>query len=71
LKTTDVADGGWEGTAEIKETYDHKLGGEVVVVEYTTTNAIHSHFIAEAFKHHTAVITINEKEEVVSILPLE
>jgi hypothetical protein len=66
LKTTDVADGGWDDTVEIKEIYDHKLGGEVVVVEYTTANAIHPHFAAEAIEHHTAVITINEKGEVAS-----
>jgi len=66
LETTDVADGGWYGTVEIKETYDHKLGGEVIVVEYTTANAIHPYFAAEAIEHHTAVITINEKGEVVS-----
>lgn len=66
LKTTDVADGGWDGTVEIKEVYDHKLGGAVVVVGYTTVNAIHPHFAAEAIEHHTSVITINEKGEVVS-----
>ena len=66
LKTTDVADGGWDGTVKIKEIYDHKLGGEVVVVEYGTANAIHPHFMAEAIENHTAVITINEKGEVVS-----
>ena len=66
LKTTDVADGGWDGTVEIKEIYDHKLGGKVVVVEYTTANAIHPHFAAEAIEHHTAVITIDENREVVS-----
>ncbi len=43
LKTTDVADGEWDGTVEIKEVYDHKLGGEVVVVGYTTVNAVHPH----------------------------
>ncbi|MFQ5837064.1 MAG: hypothetical protein ACE5HG_04330 [Candidatus Bathyarchaeia archaeon] len=66
LKTTDVADGGWDDTVEIKEIYDHKLGGEVVVLEYGTANAIHPHFMAEAIEHHTAVITINEKGDVVS-----
>jgi hypothetical protein len=66
LKTTDVADGGWDGTVEIKEIYDHQMGGKVVVLGYTTANAIHPHFMAEAIEHHTAVITINEKEEVVS-----
>ena len=66
LKTTDVADGGWDGTVEIKEIYDHKLGGKVIVVEYTTVNAIHPYFMAEAIEHHTAVITINGKGEVVS-----
>lgn len=66
LKTTDVADGGWNGTVKIKEIYDHKLGGEVAVVEYTTANAIHPHFMAEAIEHHTAVITIDEKGKVAS-----
>jgi hypothetical protein len=60
LETTDVANGSWDGAIEIKEIYDHKLGGKVVVIEYTTANAIHPHFIAEAIEHHTAVITINE-----------
>lgn len=66
LKTTDVANSGWDGTVEITEVYDHKLGGKVIVVNYTTMNAIHPHFMAEAIEHHTAVITINEKGEVVS-----
>jgi len=66
LKTTDVANSLWEDTVEIIEVYEHKLGGKVVVVNYTTVNAVHPHFMCEAIEHHTAVITINEKEEVVS-----
>jgi len=66
LKTTDVANVLWDDTVEIIEIYDHKLGGKVVVVNYTTMNAVHPHFMCEAIEHHTAVITINEKGEVVS-----
>ncbi|MFQ6116231.1 MAG: hypothetical protein ACE5NG_19385 [bacterium] len=66
LKTTDVADGGWDGTVEIREIYDHNLGGEVIVVEYGTANAIHPHFMAEAIENHIVVLTINEKGEAVS-----
>ena len=29
LKTTDVPNGRWDGTVEVKEIYDHKLGGKV------------------------------------------
>ena len=66
LKTTDVANGGWDGTVEIKEVYDHGFGGKVIVVNYTTANAVHPHFMCEAIEHHTAVITLNGKGEVVS-----
>lgn len=66
LKTTDVANGTWDGTVNILEVYDHKLGGKVVVVNYTTMNAVHPHFMCEAIEHHTAVITLNEKGEVLS-----
>jgi hypothetical protein len=66
LKTTDVPNGGWDGTVEITEVYDHEMGGKVVVVNYTTANAVHPHFMCEAIEHHTAVITIDEKGEVVS-----
>ncbi len=66
LKTTDVPNGGWDDTVEILETYDHKSGGKVIVVNYTTANAVHPHFMCEAIEHHTAVITLNEKEQVVS-----
>lgn len=66
LKTTDVADSGWDGTVEITEVYDHKLGGKVIVVNYTTMNAVHPHFMCEAIEHHTAVITLNEEGEVMS-----
>ncbi|MFQ5758927.1 MAG: hypothetical protein ACE5IF_04555 [Candidatus Bathyarchaeia archaeon] len=66
LKTTDVSNAGWDGTVEVKEIYDHKLDGKVIVVEYMTTNAVHPHFMCEAIEHHKAVITLDEKGEVVS-----
>jgi len=66
LKTTDVSDGGWDGMIEILEVYDHKLGGKVVVVNYTTMNAVHPHFMCEAIEHHTAIITFNTRGVVVS-----
>jgi hypothetical protein len=65
LKTTDVKNV-WDGTIEIKEFYDHKPGGEAVIVVYTTTSGGHPHFMAEFIEGHTAVITLNEKGEVVS-----
>ncbi len=68
LKTTDVPNGGWDGTVEVMEIYDHKLGGKVVVVSYTTANGGHSGFFLEAFEHHIAVITLNMRGEVVSAL---
>jgi hypothetical protein len=66
LKTTDVPKGGWDGTVEIKEIYDHKPGGKVVVVNYTTLNAVHPHFMCEAIEHHTAIITLGENGQVLS-----
>ena len=66
LKTTDVPNGGWDHTVEIKEIYDHKLGGKVLVVKYTTANAGHPHFFLEAIEHHTAIIRLNGRGEVVS-----
>lgn len=66
LKTTDVPNGGWDGTVEIREIYDHKLGGKVMVVKYTTGNAGHPSFFLEAIEHHIAVITLNMRGEVVS-----
>ena len=66
LKTTDVPNGVWDCTVEITEVYDHKLGGKVIVVNYGTANTGHPHFMCEAIEHHTAVITLNEKGEVVS-----
>jgi hypothetical protein len=65
LKTTDVSNGGWDGTVEIKEIYDHKLGGKVMVVNYTTMNAVHPHFLCEAIEHHTAIITIDDEGQVI------
>lgn len=65
LNTTDVSKGGLYNV-EILEVYEHKLGGQVVVINYTTVNAGHPHFMWEAIEHHTAVITLSEKGEVVS-----
>ena len=65
LNTTDVSKGGLYNV-EILEIYEHKLGGQVVVINYTTVNAGHPHFMWEAIEHHTAVITLSEKGEVVS-----
>jgi len=66
LKTTDVPNGGWDGTVEVKEIYDHKLGGKVMIVKYTTANAGHPGFFWEAIERHIAVITLNMRGEVVS-----
>lgn len=66
LKTTDVPNSGWDGTVEVMQIYDHKLGGKVIVVKYTTANAGHPDFFLEAIEHHIAVITFNIKGEVVS-----
>lgn len=49
LKTTDVPNGGWDGTIEVQEIYDHKLGGKVVVAKYTTMNAGHPGFFLEGY----------------------
>jgi len=66
LKTTDVSHSGWNETVKILETYDHKLGGKVVVVRYITMNAVHPHFMCEAIEEHVAVITLNQRGEVTS-----
>jgi len=66
LNTTDVALCGLYGDVEIKEVYTHKLGGKIIVVDYTTRNAVHPHFMCEALERHTAVITLNEEGQVVS-----
>jgi hypothetical protein len=66
LKTTDVPNGGWDGTVEVKEVYDHKLGGKVMVVKYTTANGGHPDFFLEAIEHHVAVIALNMAGEIVS-----
>jgi len=66
LRTTDVPKGGWDGTIEIKEIYDHKPDGKVIVVEYTTVNGGHPGFFLEAIEHHTSVITFDTRGEVVS-----
>lgn len=65
LKTTDVANGSIL-SMEILEVYDHELGGKIAVVNYTTANAVHPHFMCEAIEHHTAVITLSKKKQVVS-----
>jgi hypothetical protein len=66
LKTTDVPNGVWDGTVEVREVYDHRLGGKVVVVEYTTANGGHPSFFLEAFEHHVAVFTVSMRGEVLS-----
>ena len=65
LKTTDVKNV-WDGTVEITESYDHKTGGKVVIVQYTTTSGGHPHFAIEIIEDHRAVITLNESGEVKS-----
>ncbi len=65
LNTTDVSKGGLFNV-EILEAYEHKLGGQVVVINYTTANTGHPDFVAEEIEHYTAVITLNAKGEVVS-----
>lgn len=65
LKTTDVKNV-WDGTVEITESYDHKTGGKVVIVQYTTTSGGHPHFMLEFIENHRAVITLNESGEVTS-----
>ena len=66
LKTTDVPIGVWDGTVKVKEIYDHKLGGKVIVVKYATATGGHPDFFLDAFEHHIAVITLNIGREVVS-----
>jgi len=66
LKTTDVKNVVWDGTVEIREFYDHKTGGRVVIVDYTTTSGGHPHFALEFIEDHRAVITFNESGEVTS-----
>jgi len=68
LSSTDVSKSGWDCTVEIKKICDNRLGGVVIVVEYTTASAVHPHFMAEAIEHHTAVITIDEIGKVTSAL---
>jgi len=63
LKTTDVKNV-WNGMLEIKESYEHKTGGTVAIVEYTTTSGGHPHFMLEFIEGHTAVITLSESGEV-------
>lgn len=66
LNTTDVAKGGLYGEIEILELYEQKLGGHVVLVAYITRTMGHPHFILEALESHTAIITLNQKSEVIS-----
>jgi len=63
LRTTDVKNV-WNGRLEMKEVYDHKTGGRVAVVEYTTTSGGHPNFMLEFIERHAAVITVNESGEV-------
>jgi len=65
LKTTDVKNV-WNGVLEIKESYEHKTGGTVAIVQYTTTSGGHPHFMLEFIEGHTAVITLGEGREVTS-----
>jgi hypothetical protein len=71
LNITDVADGRWDGTVEVEEVYDHKLGGKIMVVNFTTVNAVHPHFMCEAVEHHIAVITLNAKGQVTTAFCVE
>ncbi len=66
LKTTDVPNGVWDDTIEIKEIYDHKLGGKVLVVKYITATGGHPDFFLDAPEHHYAVITLNMEGEILS-----
>jgi len=66
LKTADVSKVLMDDTVSIEEVYDHKLSGEILVVEYTTTSMGHPTFMLEALEHHIAVITLNADGEVVS-----
>jgi len=65
LKTTDVKNV-WNGMLEMKESYEHKIGGQVAIVEYTTTSGGHPDFMLEFIERHAAVITLNESGEVTS-----
>jgi len=65
LKTTDVKNV-WDGMVEIDRFYDHKLGGKVIVAEFTTTSGGHPDFMLEFIERHTALITLDEKGEATS-----
>jgi len=65
LKTTDVKNL-WDETLEIKEFYDNKAGGRIVIVEYSTRTGGHPDFMLEFIEGHTAVIILNENGEVTS-----
>lgn len=66
LKNTDVSDYLDENSVEIREAYDHQLGGKVLVVDYTTWSGGHPHFMLEALESHTAIITLNTDRKIVS-----
>lgn len=66
LKTTDVPRGRWNESVKIREIYDHKLGGKILVVEYITMNMGHPEFMCEAIEEHTAIITVNSEGQIVS-----
>jgi hypothetical protein len=66
LKTTDVPHGVWNESVWIREIYDHKLGGKVLVAEYVTINMGHPEFMAEAIERHIAILTLNSEGRVIS-----
>lgn len=68
LKTTDVPHGVWNESVKIREVYDHKLGGKILVVEYFTMNMGHPEFMCEAIEGHTAIITVDSEGHVVYAL---
>ncbi|MBS7646680.1 MAG: hypothetical protein QXD34_01055 [Candidatus Bathyarchaeia archaeon] len=67
LKNTDVyRNGAWNGSVEIRDIYNHKSGGKVLVAEFITISAGHPEFMCEAIEGHTAIITLNNEGQVVS-----
>jgi len=65
LKNTDVPNGGWDNSIEIKS-YDHELVTWVLVGDFITSSGGHPGFFLTAVEDHTAQITLNESGEVVS-----
>jgi len=66
LKTTDVSKFLMDDTVIIKEVYDNKYGGCIVVVEYATSSMGHPTFMLEAIERHIAVISLDANGKVVS-----